>query len=197
MVCVLDCNVGGGGNAVSSSNPYRISGHLALFKNNKRNRYKWKQIYDWKRKLAHPEFIGIDEHGITNAYTMTFYDKFNEKFGTSIDNFFTRALKKWKKRRLYLKEQYTTPFTRIKWIDNTQDSAQPDVWYYKDGVITNNRDTGRKFIYFHFMNYKSSQWRHDGTKAPWEGKKALCKATIDDMAIGIVINKDGILPLKV
>jgi hypothetical protein len=60
--------------------------------------------------ISHPYFVGLDEHGVTNALTMTFFDKLNEKMNWSIDNFFTRWLKKWKTKRLYLVEQYTTPF---------------------------------------------------------------------------------------
>lgn len=181
---------------VISTHKIRISGHLALFRNTAKNRNYYKKIYDWKSKLTHPYFVGIDEHGITNAYTMTVFDKFNEKFSTHIENVFTKALKTFKTRKLYLKEQYTTPFVSIPWIDGTMDSQQPSEWYYKDGKITNNRDGERKFIYIHFMNFKSSQWRHDGTKAPWEGKERICYATVEDMKDGIVINKEGIKPIE-
>ena len=59
---------------VFSTHSTRISGHLALFKNNSQNRTKYLSIYDWKKAVQNPEFVGIDEHGITNAYTMTVFD---------------------------------------------------------------------------------------------------------------------------
>lgn len=179
---------------VLSTHQIRISGHLALFRNTAKNRKMYKKIYDWKNKLQDPFFVGIDEHGITNAYTMTIFDKFNEKFHVNINNFITRKIKKWKVRKLYLKEQYTTPFTAIPWIDGSLHSNQPNEWYYRDGVITNNRDKNRSFMYLHLMNFKSSLWRHDGTKAPWEGKDKICYATVEDMKHGIVINQQGIYP---
>ncbi len=181
---------------VLSTHKVRISGHLAIFRNTYQNRNMYKKIYDWKNQLTYPDFVGIDEHGITNAYTMTIFDKLNEKFDLNINNIITKWCKKRKYKRLYMVEQYTTPFTTIPWLDGTLNSNQPDEWYYIDGKITNNRDKGRDFMYIHFMNYKSSQWRHDGTKAPWEGKEKVCFASVEDMKNGIVINNKGIYPLE-
>lgn len=181
---------------VFSTHEIRISGHLAIFRNTAKNRNAYKSIYNWRENLAHPDFVGIDEHGITNALTMTFFDKLNEKMHWKIDNFITRWLKKIKMARLYLLEQYTTPFISTPWIDGSVNSAQPDVWYYKDGHITNNRDGNRNFIYLHFMNFKSSQWRHDSTQAPWEGKRNIVSAKVEDMKQGIVIDTNGIYKLS-
>jgi hypothetical protein len=182
---------------VISTHEIRISGHFAVFRNTKRNRNTYKKIYSWKDKLKHPYFVGNDEHGLTNAYTMTVFDKFNEKFNKQIDNRITGYLKKRKKRKLYLREQYTTPFTTIPWIDDTTNSEQPETWFYKDGTITNSRDGSRSFIYIHFMNFKNSQYRHDKTKAPWEGKDKICFANIKDMESGIVVNPKGIFPIDI
>lgn len=180
---------------VLSTHNHRISGHLALFRNTEKNRMMFKNIYDWKSALDEPEYVGIDEYGLTNAYFLTAVDKFNIKFKTKINNFATKAVSKFKKRKLYIKEQYTTPFTPLPWIDGSTFNNQPDTWFYKDGVITNNKDRGREFIYIHFMNFKSSLWRHDGTKAPWEGLGSICNATVENMKNGIVIDLEGIKPL--
>jgi hypothetical protein len=181
---------------VFSTHGIRISGHLSLFRNTKRNRFMFRKIYKWKEALENPSFVGIDEHGITNAYTMTIFDRINEKFKWRIRNGITRYFSSLKKKKLYLEEQYTTPFTIIPWIDGSINSYQPDIWFYKNGKITNNRDRDRNFIYLHFMNFKSSEWRHDGTKAPWEGMENICKATVEDMEGGLIIDKNGILPMK-
>ena len=92
-------------------------------------------------------------------------------------------------------EQYTTPFTDIQWIDGSANCNQPDTWFYIDGNITNSRDEESEFMYLHFMNFKNSQWRHDGTKAPWEGKEKICFAKPEDMTNGIKIDINGITPL--
>lgn len=180
---------------VFSTHAVRVSGHFAVFRNSVENRSHYLKVYRWKEALLDPEFVGIDEHGISNAYIETLVDKLSDKFKMKLHNPATRWWKDRKKKRLYLEEQYTTPFVSIPWIDGSLNSAQPDTWFYKDGVITNSRDT-RHFIYIHFMNFKNSQWRHDGTKAPWEGKNTICHASKADMETGIVINKDGIFPVQ-
>lgn len=180
---------------VFSTHDHRISGHFALFRNTEENRLMYKKIYQWEEALKSKPFIGIDEHGITNAYQHTIFDKINDKYKMSVNNSITRFFSNQKKKRMYMVEQFTTPFLSKPWIDGSVNSNQPDVWYYKDGVVTNNRDGNKKFMYLHFMNFKSSQWRHDGTKAPWEGMSQVCKATPEDMNIGIVIDKTGIAPI--
>jgi len=180
---------------VLSTHSVRISGHLALFKNTKRNRNMYNRIYNWENRLKHPDLIGIDEQGMMNAYSMTIFDRFNKKFKVEFDNLFIRIIKKIKTRKLYMKEQYTTPFTPIPWLDNSINSCQPSDWFYKDGNITNLRDGERSFMYLHFMNFKNSRWRHDNTKAPWEGVAQICFAEKKDMNKGIQINHHGIYPL--
>jgi len=180
---------------VLSTHEIRVSGHFALFRNTWKNRHLYKKIYDWENELAKPYFVGLDEHGVTNALMMTYFDKMNEKMGWNIDVFITRWFSRFKKRKLFMVEQYTTPFISIPWIDGSVNSHQPDEWYYKDGKITNSRDGARNFIYLHFMNFKNSQWRHDGTKAPWEGKEKICFANVTNLTKGICINNYGITNL--
>jgi hypothetical protein len=179
---------------VLSTHADRISGHFALFRNTPRNRLMYRQIYRWQQFLLAPEFVGLDEHGITNAYLMTMFDKANEKFGWSLDNAATRFWAARRRRRIYLVEQYTTPFTPKPWLDGSVDSAQPHEWFYRNGCVTNSRDGEREFLYLHLMNFKSSRWRHDGTPAPWEGLARICHAMPRDMGTGIVVNDSGIAP---
>lgn len=181
---------------VFSTHDIRISGHFALFKNIESNWFKFKEIYNWKQILKTRSFIGIDEHGLSNAYFLTLVDKINIKFKMNINNYFTNLLSKIKKRKLYLKEQYTTPFTSIPWIDGSINSNHPNVWYYIDGKITNNRDENKEFMYLHLMNFKNSQYRHDGTRAPWSNKEIICFAKSDDMTLGVIIDESGIRPLN-
>ncbi len=181
---------------VISTHATRVSGHLALFRNLPKYRNLYRRIYNWKERLEDPYYNGMDENGITNALCMTFFDKLNEKMHWNIQNAFTHYLSQRKKKKLYLVEQYTTPFIPVPWIDGTVNSDQPSEWYYRDGTITNNRDVKRSFIYLHLMNFKNSQWRHDGTKAPWEGKEKICFASPEDMNFGIKISPNGIEKLN-
>lgn len=175
-----------------SSHRDRLSGHLAILRNTPEMRSIGYRIYAWKEALNNPVFVGIDEHGITNALTMTFWDKVSEKTGIPLHFFPFSLIKNRKVARYYFVEQYSTPFLPKPWIDGTLNSEQPENWTYKNGVIKNTRDGDRNFMYLHFMNFKSSQWRHDGSKAPWEGK-SCCFATVEDMKHkGLRIDPTGI-----
>jgi hypothetical protein len=181
---------------VISTHADRISGHLALFRNTERNRSMYQRIYDWKSALRNKEIVGIDEWGFTNAFLMTVFDRLNEKFGWALDNSLTRWMSHRRRRRLYLREQYTTPFLPKPWLDGTLNSDQPSRWFWKDGTVSNARDGARAFLYLHLMNFKSSRWRHDGTPAPWVGRRDVCQAKVADMKAGIVIDERGIRPLS-
>lgn len=159
---------------VLSSHAIRLAGHCALLRNTANYRNMGYKIYNWEKTLQNPKFVGIDEHGLTNALTMTFWDKLSEKLKMPwIAQVFSWR-RKQKTKRYYFVEQYTTPFTSIPWLDGSINNDQPEEWFYNKGKVTNTRDKDREFMYIHFMNFKSSQWRHDGTKAPWEGMETYC-----------------------
>ncbi|MCZ4407257.1 hypothetical protein O3Q51_00445 [Cryomorphaceae bacterium 1068] len=180
---------------ILSTHAHRISGHMALFKNIKKHREKYLKIYQWKEALQNQEFVGIDEHGITNAYLYSFWEKAYYKFGLRTPKKLRNAIKQIKSKKMYLKEQFTTPFLPRPWLDGTINSSQPDTWYYVDGQISNSRDGNRNFIYLHLMNFKSNKWRHDGTPAPWAKLDKIACAEVKDMITGIQIDKNGINPI--
>lgn len=177
---------------VLSSHQMRLAGHCALLRNRPKYRRIGFKIYNWKAALQNPAFVGIDEHGITNALTMTIFDKAAEKFGFSLDNYLLNLIRKLKTESYYFKEQYSTPFSSIPWIDDSLHSKQPDEWFYERGKITNARDGDRSFMYLHLMNFKSSTWRFDGTIAPWESGFVY---DIKDINARIKIDKEGIKSL--
>jgi hypothetical protein len=45
------------------------------------------------------------------------------------------------------------------------------------------------------MNFKNSQWRHDGTKAPWETKQSIYFVDKVSLKNGVVINSQGIFQI--
>lgn len=90
-----------------------------------------------KKPLQNPKFVGIDEHGLTNALTMTFWDKLSEKLKMPwIAQVFSWR-RKQKTKRYYFVEQYTTPFTTIPWLDGSINNDQPEEWFYNKGKVTN------------------------------------------------------------
>jgi hypothetical protein len=172
---------------VFSTHEQIISGHFALFRNTPMNRTMGFELGGWKEKLHAKEHLGIDEL-MLKAYRKVYLRV------SQMANPLLRFLHSRRLSRLFLREQYTSPFTPIPWLDGSLNSAQPDIWYYRDGKITNSRDGNREFMYLHFMNFKSSKYRHDNTPAPWEGKPRICFATPEDMKKGIKISPEGIFP---
>lgn len=177
---------------VLSSHAIRLAGHCALLRNTPKYRTLGYKVYNWKEMLNNPNFVGIDEHGMTNALCMTFWDRLSEKLNMPWITTLFSGCRKQKMKRYYFVEQYSTPFTPIPWLDGSLNSEQPDEWYYKQGKITNIRDGERTFMYLHFMNFKSSTWRNDGTKAPWEELNNYCYGSFSANA---KICKKGILYL--
>lgn len=168
---------------VLSTHNDRLSGHFCLFKNTRQNKEMYKYIGGYNEKLKAKEHIGVDEELFFNAYKRYIKDHKH----SIITKIFNYGMPK-----LYLQEQFSTPFSSIPWIDGTINSNQPDEWYYKNGEITNNRDGDRKFMYLHFMNFKSSKYRHDGTPAPWEGNEKICFYSDKKSINKLTINTKGI-----
>ncbi|MFH1404398.1 MAG: DUF6625 family protein [Candidatus Altiarchaeota archaeon] len=71
----------------------------------------------------------------------------------------------------YFAESFSTPFTNDRpWTDGTWD--YPHEWYWSDGRITNNKDYGYEFLYFHFNMWRSEWGRRSGG-GQWAGLEKL------------------------
>jgi hypothetical protein len=168
-----------------------LSGHFSLFRNTSSNRnLMFNVVEDFEEKIHSRKHCGMDEKSFLDLYKST-----NSSLGSS-----KIPIWKWFRKnqqfRLLLQEQYTTPFIPKPWLDGSINSNQPEQWFYKNGLITNHRDVDRKFMYLHFMNFKSAAFRADGTPAPWQGKDRICFAHPSDMEKGISIGPNGIYPLS-
>jgi len=173
---------------VFSTHEHTLSGHFSLFRNTNLTKNMFKFIGGYETKLNSEGYVGMDESYLYNAFLK--YNKETMNFNEKSFFFIKKPILNF-----YFKEQYTTPFTPYPWIDQTINSAQPENWFYTCGQITNDRDN-RNFMYLHFMNFKSSQYRHDNTKAPWEGKNNFCRVSLENLNEGISINCEGIIPLN-
>jgi hypothetical protein len=173
---------------VFSTHEHILSGHFALFRNTHVNRFIFQHLGGWDQKLMAEEMVGMDE------MLLIAYQKWAQVVYPGL-SFWRKLRLKQGLPRLYLKEQFTTPFTPIPWTDGTTHCDQPDTWFYKNGEITNSRDGNRTFLYLHFMNFKSSKYRHNGSAAPWVGKLDTCLPTGFIGHTSARIDNNGITPI--
>lgn len=95
----------------------------------------------------------------------------------------------------YFKEQFTTPLTPFRWHDGRRE--HPEVWFWKDGQITNDFDGQRQFPYLHFMNFAkpkalASRYKH----APWARLPIMHVRSGDIETCGVRIDFSGIHSLR-
>jgi len=154
---------------VFSSHADRISGHLSIIKNTIYYRELCFKIKDWQSKLLDNEAIPLDEADFSwliypqSRYINKLYSKvicrlLNWRNAwvlyynlVPVINFFLFV----RLRRLYFKEQHTTPILSDDGLTCKHDA---DTWFYRQGKITNSR-TDKEYIYLHFMIFKKNSFR--------------------------------------
>lgn len=166
---------------VLSTHADRLSGHLAVLRNTEFNRTAFRRIRSWKRKAPDPNNFGIDEHRFGNVFVRpSFWRRLTERRVPTL-----------------FEERFTTPLTRIPWMDGT--ANYPTRWFWRNGKLTAEGYEDREFIYIHFMNWKASTShvvRNGNAKAPWSEIDRI--VTMDWRRAaqeGFMISHDGISPL--
>jgi hypothetical protein len=157
---------------VLSTHADRLSGHLTILKNTKKYTEFCFEIEDWKLKLQDARNIALDEQEFswliypTSRFITKFYSKIIRKLFNWRDAWVLyysivmpvfNLVNAIDYRRLYFKEQHTTPILAN---DGRSFKYDSDTWYYKDGRVINAK-TGKEHIYFHFMIYKKNGFRSD------------------------------------
>jgi len=166
-----------------SSHRNRISGHLCLFKNTLLNKEVFFKIENWQSLFLDKNHLGIDESKLTKIYLRhKKYPEWLRKIYGFHDPY---------QRSCYFKEQYSTILFPHPWVDGTME--HPQLWYWRKGKLTNNKDGNREFMYLHFMNWKSSLWLRKmwGDKAAWESLDKLNYVPKENVSIGWAIGRDG------
>ena len=126
----------------------RVSGHLTLIKNTEQMRNAFRQIKNWKFLLESPEHQHMDEAAFSKVFKPhKNFPSWLQKFLSFFDPY---------QRSIFFKDQYITPgFKNMHgrpWHD--QSFNYPAKWFWDKGKLTNNQDSAREFIYFHFMYWK-------------------------------------------
>jgi len=133
---------------VVSNHWNRISGHFAIFRNSEMFRNAFRQIPEWKASFETQKHLGLDESKFTKVFLK------HRKHPLLLRKLW--GLFSPYRRRCYFQEQYTTILSPIKWNDGNPE--HPQTWCWRKGTLTNTRDTGREYMYLHFMNWKSNRW---------------------------------------
>lgn len=126
----------------------RVSGHLSLFRTDKKLIDAYQRIPDWRSLLESPENQRLDER----AFSKFFYK--HKNWPLSFQSFLPGGNPL--NISPYFREQHSTPGCRIPWIDGSHHF--PNEWYWEEGVLTNDLES-RGFMYFHFLNWKQEFWK--------------------------------------
>jgi hypothetical protein len=187
---------------ILSTHSDRLSGHFALFRNTERNCNICFNIINWKEKLLDNEYVSIDENDMSNYIypESVFFKKIYSKLIRRIFNWrdawviyynimnFVNNFTNLKGRRLYFKEQHTTP---ILGTDGRSFQHDSDEWLYKEGKVFNVKNN-KEYIYLHFMIYKKNSFREEYF---WKENFYNLPDSYD-FSKGVKINKNGFFPIN-
>lgn len=183
---------------VFSTHNDRLSGHLSVFRNNEKFRNLCFQIKNWQFKLSADINYGLDEVDFSwlifpeSRWIGKFYRKIMMKclgWKNAWETYYSifpciHSVLGLKRRRLYFKEQHTTPILNI---DGRLSKYESDSWLYKNGRIYNER-VNRDYIYLHFMIFKKNNIQ----KVFYWDKQFYLLPPNYNYANGVIIDKKGI-----
>lgn len=187
---------------VLSNHADRISGHLSLFRNIDKYRSLSFRIKNWKSKLLLNEYTSLDELEFTNLiypksrfikkiYSKLIRNLFNWRDAWVLYYHLMPAIN-WvlgtKRKRLYFKEQHTTP---ILGNDGRSFEHDSEEWLYKNGKIYNSKNN-KEYIYLHFMIFKKNSFREGYY---WKENYYNLPKNYD-FSKGVIINTKGIFPIE-
>lgn len=132
-----------------STHARRVSGHLCLIRNTPRMRDAFKLIPNWQQRFCDQQHLAVDEGAFTRIFLR------NKNLPQILQRLIGR-LNPWYRRSEFV-EAYSTPYARIDWLDGSRDF--PQRWLWNKGKLSNDRDQGREFPYFHFIVWKQQEWK--------------------------------------
>ena len=96
----------------------------------------------------------------------------------------------------YFVEQFSTILCDMPWINGSM--QHPEVWFWKEGSLTNAEDRDREFLYFHFMNWKSAKFLPSfrGSSAAWENIPSVNCVPKDKLREGWIMSRKGFHPIS-
>jgi hypothetical protein len=178
-----------------SSHEGIISGHLCLFRNVASMRKAYLKVGNWIALLEDPSSTRFDEHAFSHLFFGN--SEFN-KLEHNIDHVAGRQIGgDVFAPRIYAKEQYSTVFHPMLWHDLSE--SHPDVWFWKDGVISNAHNLDRQYLYLHLMNFQSMRWTTAECRRshlPWKDNPDCRFTATGEEVHGVQIDWNGIRALE-
>jgi len=175
---------------VISTHEWCFSGHLSLFKNESWIRNSFRDFSNWRQIFESQTHFRFDED-----YYFRVFVKPN-RFSKSHFSLIIRLLDlinplRAKYRKLYMKEQFTTPLVPGLWEELPVKHSH--TWFWRDGAITNKDNGSREFMYLHFMNFASARYMDSsyGEYAPWSSLKSVVNLNQFEAEKGFCISLDG------
>lgn len=175
---------------VVSSDATITSGHFLLLKNEPWLRDAYLLIDGWRQTLANNSPCewrdSLDEAKLSQIFSPD--RRFRRRAGAEaippryFDNNFFR-------------QQYATPFTPQRWHDGRLD--HPEVWFWRNGRIFNERDRERQFLYLHLMNFRAQRWINVdlyASSSTWDSLGNAACFRFDADATEFRISRQGVWP---
>lgn len=178
-------------NYVVSTHKWCFSGHFCLLKNEMWVRNAFRDLDGWQLAMESHESLRYDEDHLIRAFIRP--NRFTPLWRWPLVWLADRLNpQRARYRKVYRVEQYTTPLVPGLWA-RSWTTRHSDVWYWKNGRVTNQHNGDRQFMYLHFMNYVSARWmdKRFGTKAPWSELESLVNFDTTLAARGFRIGFDG------
>lgn len=131
-----------------STHARRVSGHLCLLRNTEKMRNLFMLMPYWQERLSDQRHHALDEGAFSRLFLWR--KNFPKPLFKLVGRF--NPLR----RRSEFSEAFSTPDGCIAWIDES--FSFPRRWFWNGGYLTNDRDEGRQFPYFHFAIWKRGTW---------------------------------------
>ncbi len=179
-------------NVVSASADI-CTGHLCLIRNEEWLVNAYQLLGNWRAILSrdHPYDwpTGLDEAGLSTIFSPS----------KRVRRQLSRKLlwrdvpaRYWSNNHFV--DQWATVFVPWPWHDGNR--HHPEVWYWKDGKLWNDRDGDRQYLYLHLMNFKAARFidkRIYGSAATWESLDSIMNFRWDEVGSRTVrIDRSGI-----
>lgn len=131
-----------------STHSRRVSGHLCLLRNTVKMREAFMRVPGWESLLADQKHHAFDEKAFSRLFLR--HKNWPRPLRRLYDSFSAM------RRRCEFTEAFSTPYTRVQWIDGSLNFPQHWIWH--EGSLRNDQDGEREFPYFHFINWKKDPW---------------------------------------